>query len=146
MKRRDFIKGAILTTTVFAAGRTPVFAKQGHGDLNKLENRENPSALEQKHVPGLEAPANVPADKWFDVKIKIGYKKEHPSTPGHWIRLVKLLVDGEEAARHTFETGGVSPSSTKFTIELAKTSKVEVVADCNLHGVWISDSLEIKVL
>ncbi len=146
MKRRDFIKGAILTTTIFAAGRPPVFAKQRNEDLNKLENRENPSALEQKHVPGVDAPAKVPADKWFDVKVKVGYKKEHPSTTGHWIRLMKLLVNGEEVARHTFETGGVSPSASTFTIELAKTSKVEVIADCNLHGVWISDPVEIKVV
>ena len=145
MKRRDFIKGVILTTTVLAAGRPQVFAYDGHGNLKRLENRENPSALEQKHVPGIEAPAKVPADKWFDVKVRVGYKKEHPSTTGHWIRLIKLLVDGKEVSRHTFETGGVSPSATTFTIELAKTSKIEAVADCNLHGVWISDPLEIKV-
>ena len=95
MKRRDFIKGVLLTTTVLAAGRPQVFAREGHGNLNRLKNRENPSVLEQKHVPGIEAPVKVPADKWFDVKVRVGYMKEHPSTTRHWIRLIKLLVDGE---------------------------------------------------
>ena len=146
MKRRDFIKGMFLTTTVLAAGRSPVFAREGYGNLKRLENREAPSVLEQKHVPGIDAPGKVPADKWFDVKIRVGFMKEHPSTPGHWITMIKLLVNGEEAAKQDFRTGGVSASSALFTIKIAEASKIEAVEDCNLHGTWISDPVKIDIM
>ncbi len=146
MKRRDFIKRGVLTAAVFAAGRSPVFAQSGHGKFMRLENRGNPTSLEQKHVPGIEAPAKVSAGKWFDLKVRVGFMKDHPSTPGHWITMIKLLVDGKEAAVHNFKTGGVSASAASFTIRLQKTSTIEAVENCNLHGTWISDPVKIEII
>ena len=146
MKRRDFIKKSVLTAAVFAAGRSSVFAQSGHGKFMRLENRGNPTGLEQKHVPGIEVPAKVSAGKWFDVKVRVGFMKEHPSTPGHWITMIKLLVNGKEVAKQDFKTGGVSASSAVFTIKIAEASKIEAVEDCNLHGTWISDPVTIEIM
>lgn len=145
MKRRDFIKRSVLTAAVFTAGKSPVFAQSGHEKFMRLENRENPTGLEQKHVPGIEAPAKVSADRWFDVKVRVGFMKGHPSTPGHWITMIKLLVNGKEVARQDFKTGGVSASSALFTIKIAEASKIEAVENCNLHGTWISDPVKIEI-
>jgi superoxide reductase len=145
MKRRDFIKRSVLTAAVFAAGKSPLFAQSGYEKFMRLENRENPTGLEQKHVPGIEAPAKVSADKWFDVKVRVGFMKEHPSTSGHWITMIKLLVDGKEVAVHNFKTGGVSASEALFTIRLQRTSTVEAVENCNLHGTWISGPVKIEI-
>lgn len=143
MNRRDFIKGALLTTGVFATGRSGVFAQEKKGELLRLKNWKNPTPLEQKHVPGIQAPAKVTANKWFDVKVDVGFMQEHPSTHEHWITMIKLLVDGKEVARTDYRTGGVFPSSASFTIELEKTAKIEAVENCNLHGTWISEAVTV---
>jgi superoxide reductase len=148
MKRRDFLKGALLATTLLASGKSfaKEYKKADEKELLRVKNRDNPSILEQKHVPGIVSPAEVSKDEWFDVKVKVGFEKEHPSTPEHWITMIKLLANGNPITKTKFKVGGVSPSSTLFRIRLKKSSTIEVIENCNLHGTWISDPVKIKVL
>ena len=117
-------------------------AEQG---LLRLQNREDPSVLEQKHVPAIEAPRQVRKGRWFDVKVKVGFMREHPSNPDHWITFIKLLANGQEIAKTEFPVGGVSASSATFRIRLEETSKIEAIENCNLHGTWISDPVTLTV-
>jgi superoxide reductase len=129
MDRRNFIKGSLITAAVMASGKT--FAgENGKGEsrkVQKLLKKEKLSALEQKHVPGIEATASVQPGSWFDVKVKVGFMDEHPSTPEHWITMIKLLVDGEEIARSSFPVGGAAAPVETFRIKLDKTSQIEAV-------------------
>lgn len=151
MKRRDFIKATVLTTALIfsrvatAAEHEKKDSAEQDAKLLRLRNRENPTVMEQKHVPGIEAPRKVKKGELFDVKVKVGYMKEHPSTPDHWITWIKLRVDGKEVARTAYEIGGISWSHATFKIRLQKTSSIEAIENCNLHGTWIGDPLPIAV-
>ena len=147
MNRRDFIKGAVITSAVLSSTR--VFAgeyeREAEKKMNRLTNRESPSPLEQKHVPVMELPERIESGKWFDLHVKVGFMQEHPSTPGHWITKIKLLVDGKEVAKTKFKKGGISASGAVFRIRLDRDSTLEAVENCNLHGTWISEPTTGKV-
>lgn len=147
MNRRDFIKGAVITSALLSSNI--VFArKQKHEEekkLNRLSKSKSPSLLEQKHVPVVELPEKIESGSWFDVNVKVGFMQEHPSTPGHWITKIKLLVDGKEVAKTKFKKGGISASRAAFRIRLDKDSTLEAVENCNLHGTWISEPATVKV-
>ena len=151
MNRRVFLRGSVLAVAavssgvVIAAEYEKKASPQQNTGLLKLRNRENPTAMEQKHVPEIEAPSTVKKDELFDVTVRVGYMKEHPSTPDHWITWIKLLVDGREVARTDYVVGGVSWSHAAFKIKLQKTSTIEAIENCNLHGTWIGDPLRIAV-
>ena len=149
MRRREFIKGALLSSAVLAASAGKIFAeesgKAGGMNMNRLQNTESPSTLEQKHFPAVKAPASVKPGEWFDVHVKVGFMKEHPSTEGHWITMIKLIVDGNEVAMTDFKSGGISASEATFRIRLGKSSTIEAVENCNLHGTWISQPFSIKI-
>ncbi len=147
MNRRNFIKRTLLTTAVLASGKTLAgeYEHMSMKDLKRLTNREDPSIGEQKHVPAIEAPKNVNPKEWFDVKVKVGFMKEHPSTPKHWITMIKLLVDGKEITKTDFKVGGMSAPTATFRVKLEKTSTLEAIENCNLHGTWISDRVKIKI-
>lgn len=147
MNRRDFLKGALVTTAVLSSGKSfaSEYEKKEEKEFLKLENREDPSVLEQKHVPAIEIPDLVNSSQWFDVTVKVGFMKEHPSTPSHWITMIKLLVDGREVAKTEFEVGGVSASLATFRIQLVKSSTLKAVEHCNLHGTWVSDPVRVRV-
>jgi superoxide reductase len=147
MERRNFIKGALLAAAVMASGKTLAAEyEKGEGQkIQKLSNRENPSALEKKHVPGIEAPASVKPGSWFDVRVKVGFIDEHPSMPEHWITMIKILADGREIARTRFPVGGAAAPVAVFRIKLDKTSLIEAVENCNLHGTWTSGPVKITV-
>lgn len=148
MKRRDFLRGAAMTTILLASGNSlaKAYEKAEGEELLRLKDRDNPSVLEQKHVPGIVTSREVSKDEWFEVKVNVGYMKEHPSTPEHWITKIKLLADGKPIAKASYKVGGMSPSSASFRIRLQKTSKLEAVEHCNLHGTWIGDPVTVMVL
>ncbi|RMG03241.1 MAG: desulfoferrodoxin, partial [Nitrospirae bacterium] len=101
--------------------------------------------LEQKHVPLIVAPEKVKKDEWFDLKVKVGFMKEHPSTPEHWITEIKLILNGRKVAKTEYKVGGVSASEATFRIKLTSDSTLEAVEHCNLHGTWISEPVKVKV-
>ena len=148
MNRREFIKGAVLTAALVSSGKA--FAsyegeESGGGPLLELKNRENPSVGEQKHVPGIEAPSRVKKGEWFDVKVKVGFMKEHPSTPEHWITSIKLLADGDPIANVTYPVGGAAASSATFRIKVEGNTRLQAIENCNLHGTWIGDPVTVSV-
>jgi superoxide reductase len=110
----------------------------------RLKNAAAPTELEQKHVPGIDAPASAKANEKIEVKVKMGFMQDHPSTKEHYIKYIKLLVDGKEVGSKEWKEGGEKPIAT-FSITLAKTAKIEAAADCNLHGLWISEAKKITV-
>ena len=147
MNRREFIKGAVLTAALVSSGRA--FAKyegdeeSGGGHLLKLQNREDPSMIEQKHVPTIDSTSQVNKGEWFDVKVKVGFMKEHVSKPDHWITFIKLIADGDYIAKAEYPVGGASASIAKFKVRVEDTTRLQAIAHCNLHGSWISDPVTV---
>ena len=146
MKRRKFIVGAVAAGALAAARSSWAGGYGGKTEANllRLKNRQTPSVLEQKHVPGIDAPGSVSAGKWFDVKVSVGFMKEHPSTPEHWITKIKLLADGREVAAVDFPKGGPASPIAVFKIRIENDARLEAVENCNLHGTWISEPVTIK--
>jgi superoxide reductase len=149
MRRRDFMKGAALAAAFVSSWATPAKAyggEKGSKDLLRLRNREEPSVMEQKHVPFIEAPSTAKKEEWFDVTVRVGFMKEHPSAPSHWITLIKLLINGREVAITENKVGGVTWPHATFKIRLQETAKIEAIENCNLHGTWIGDPVTIEVV
>ncbi len=115
--------------------------------IHTLVNRDNPSTLEKKHVPLVKAPKAVKKGQWFQVKVNVGFMIEHPSTPDHWIDRVELHIDGKKVSEAVNMAGGITSSNSCFEIRLHKPgdAKIEAVANCNLHGTWLSEPVHIKV-
>jgi superoxide reductase len=147
MNRREFLKVILVTTAVLSPGKSFAgnYEKVKGEEFLKIQNRENPTALEQKHVPAIEAPDVVNSSRWFNVKIKVGFMNEHPSNRGHWINMIKLLADGRTVAQTEYKVGGITASEATFRIQLLKSSTLKAVETCNLHGTWISDPVKVMV-
>lgn len=148
MKRRDFLKNSVAAVTAFGLANG-IFLKDAFAaqtttnNINRLVNKDNPSVSEQKHVPKIIIPSKISANEWFDVVVKVGFMIEHPSTPGHWITDIKLLVDGKDVAQVNHLVGGITPSEATFRIKLQNSAKLEAIEHCNLHGTWISEPVEV---
>ena len=148
MNRRDFLKGAIVSSAVMASSKVFAddYSHKSSSELNRLKSKDAPTGLEQKHVPAVESPKSVKAGEWFDVKVNVGFMKEHPSTPRHWINMIKVLVDGKEVGESRFRTGGVTGPVALLRVKLDRTSNLEAIENCNLHGTWISEPVIVKVV
>ncbi|MDY6820897.1 MAG: desulfoferrodoxin family protein [Deferribacterota bacterium] len=150
MERRDFLKSSLALVAAFGLTES-IFLKNAsagqarNDNINRLENKDNPSSLEQGHVPKIIIPSRIIADEWFDVVVKVGFINEHPSTQEHWITDIKLLVDGEDIAHVKHIIGGITPSEATFRIKLQNSARLEAIEHCNLHGTWISEPVEVRL-
>jgi len=147
MKRREFIKNtAIIGGAAMSLSVLPgtVHADKGQPPQT-LKDPMNPSTLEKKHVPLVETPTQVKKDQWFDVRVKVGFMIPHPSTPGHWIDEIKLLVNGKEVGEIDNDMGGISSPDGCFRIKLQAPAEIRAIIHCNLHGTWTGDSVKVNV-
>jgi len=165
MERRDFLKGIVGGATLLLASRVASASEYEyheyqkyhdkyheyktkvapHGKIHRLQNPDKPTMMEKKHVPAIEAPKEVAAGEWFEVKVKVGYQVTHPSTAKHWITEIKLLCDRKKIAEVSYPVGGVAASEATFKIRLENSATLEALEHCNLHGTWMSEPVKINV-
>lgn len=107
----------------------------------------------EKHVPVIDAPANVKAGEAFDVKYCVGKEVAHPNTLEHHIAWIKLyfLANGAkpvELATSEFNANGELDNFAEpygyAKVKLSKSGKLVAVSYCNIHGLWES-SVDITV-
>jgi superoxide reductase len=116
----------------------------------------------EKHVPVIEAPAEVKKGEFFEVKLSVGKEIPHPNTAEHHIRWIEVyfLADAEkfpcEIGRFEFNAHGESAqgpnTSTIFThpevtasFKSDKSGTILASSYCNIHGLWQnSQKLEVK--
>ncbi len=150
MKRRDFLKGAtIISASGILMGSPIVLGNVQASDkpyTMTLNDPHEPTELEMKHVPLLSIPKEVKKDQWFLVKIRVGFKKVHPSTPKHWIDEISLWIDGKEVVRDKILYGGLSAPEAVFRIKLSRDARLHAVGHCNLHGWWMCEAIKVRVV
>jgi superoxide reductase len=110
--------------------------------INRVENPEEMSLLEQKHSPVIKAPDKIKAGEPFEVQIDIG-SVEHPMERAHYIGWMQLFVDDIPIARVDFQPVVSRPKAT-LTVLLEESATLRVLESCNLHGMWES-KLEISL-
>jgi superoxide reductase len=117
--------------------------------------------MKEKHVPVIECPDKVAADKEFEVKISIGKEIAHPNTTEHHIRWIELYFCAEGAKNpaqvghfdftlHGESVDGpnqgpayASHAVTAF-MKTKKSGTLHAMGYCNIHGLWES-SKELKL-
>ncbi len=107
----------------------------------------------EKHVPVIECPDSVEADKEFDIRVTVGKEVAHPNTTAHHIRWITLYFQPEgekfsyQVGRAEFsahgegaqgpDTGSVyTPSSAVLSMKTKKAGTLYAVSLCNIHGLW----------
>ncbi|MDD3905616.1 MAG: class II SORL domain-containing protein [Candidatus Omnitrophica bacterium] len=115
----------------------------------------------EKHIPVIDAPADVKKGEFFRISVCVGKEIAHPNTTAHHIMWIAVffLPDGEkfpyQIGRAEFDAHGASTlgadTSTVFTHSEAvlsmKTDKpgtIMATSYCNIHGLW-QDSKKIGV-
>jgi superoxide reductase len=116
----------------------------------------------EKHVPVIECPDQVKADKLFEVKVSLGREIPHPNTTEHHIRWISLFFhpDGVkftyQVGRYEFSAHGESVEGANkgpvyahheatASLKISKPGVFYALAYCNIHGLWQS-AKEINIV
>ncbi|HNQ35077.1 MAG TPA: class II SORL domain-containing protein [bacterium] len=107
--------------------------------INRPKDPANPSDLEKKHLPVIEAPAQAGKDQPFQVRVEVGKLLAHPNEPAHFIAWLELYSGETFLGRAEFTGGGSYPTAV-FTVKLSHGhGALRARALCNLHGLWESE-------
>ena len=106
--------------------------------VNSPKNLEEMSDLEKKHCPVISVPAEITADKPFEVCVEVGKLLAHPNENGHFIQFIDLYAEYVFLARIDFTAVTTQPV-LKIPVTLGHAglkTTLRAFARCNLHGVW----------
>lgn len=105
--------------------------------LNRAENPDAKTPLEQKHTPVITLPETIKAEEFTPVRIKVG-EIDHPNENSHFIQWVELHMDDVYLARYDFIPVVMTPEvevKIKFIHSGLKTT-LRAITRCNMHGLW----------
>jgi len=106
--------------------------------VNLPKDAANPTDLEKKHTPVIDAPVKAKKDEPFEVKIEVGKLLAHPNEAGHFIEWIEFYCGNTFLGRTSLSGGASYPAST-FKVQLSHAhGPLKVWAKCNLHGLWES--------
>ena len=115
----------------------------------------------EKHVPVIEAPDQVKANEFFEVKVSLGKEIAHPNTTEHHISWISLYFH-PEGEKFTYQVGHFEFSAhgesvagpnegpvythheVTTSLKVSKPGTLHALALCNIHGLWES-SKELSV-
>ena len=109
----------------------------------------------EKHVPVIEAPDQVQADEFIEVKVTLGKEIAHPNTTEHHISWITLYFQPEgvkfthqvghfEFSAHGESTAGPNKGpvythhEASTSMKISKPGTLYALALCNIHGLWES--------
>jgi superoxide reductase len=106
-------------------------------EAREVLDEHNPSDLEKKHIPSIDAPDAVEAGEAFAVTVEVGEGMHHPSQPGHFIQYISLYADGDLLARLDLTAYRTRPKATFWVSLNEPVEELRACQHCNLHGTWV---------
>ena len=112
--------------------------------VNKVDDIEQTSDLEKKHLPIISAPKSVRKGECFEVEVEVGKLLRHPNEPGHFIQFIELYAGDTYLARMDFTARTTCPvMKARVSLDHAH-GKLRAFERCNLHGTW-ENEVDIEV-
>jgi superoxide reductase len=114
-----------------------------------LEEKEVRKDYFDRHTPRILCDETARKGEKFRVKVMLGEQYTHPDEPDHHISYVQLWNRETLLAETRFSPGmfGNKPDHVEvdFFLVPQQSMNLAAMALCTKHGLWQSDSKEIKV-
>ena len=108
--------------------------------VNRPVDLQNPTDLEKKHIPVIDAPANVGQGECFSVTVEVGRLLAHPNQRDHFIEFIDLYADELFLTRVDLTAVNTCPQATVCVSLSGPAKELRAYERCNIHGVWLGTS------
>jgi len=134
--RRSILKGALFGPVIWSIGPLgkeglPLDDIEGT-PVQKIADPNNMTPLEEAHLIKIDCPAEVVATEPFNLTVSL---PNHPMAKNHHIAWLRVYLDRDLVTFVTLAPVWQKPEVT-FTFTFDKGHRIDVVADCNQHGLW----------
>ena len=119
------------------SAETSTLTRNLFSGVNKISDPSNPTDLEKKHIPVIDAPASVERGECFAVNIEVGKLLAHPNERGHFIEFIDLYADELFLGRVDLTAVNTCPKAVLAVALTGPAEELRAYARCNIHGVWL---------
>lgn len=106
-----------------------------------------------RHTPHVVAPGSVKKGEVFPVTVRMGKDYVHPDLDEHYIQYLQLFKNDRLLGTVTYTphatTAGMDPASghaqATFHIALDGPAKLSAMSYCTVHGLWMSEEVQVGV-
>ncbi len=116
---------------------TPAAIRNLFLGVNRLADPQNPTDLEKKHIPVIDAPASIGRGECFAVTIEVGKMLAHPNQRDHFIEFIDLYADELFLTRLDLTAVNTCPKATMCLALSTPAKELRAYGRCNIHGVWV---------
>ncbi len=103
-----------------------------------------------RHTPRIVCDMTAKRNKKFKVKVIIGEHYEHPDDSDHFISYIQLWNRETFLAEIHFTPGVFGSQASQVEVDFyivpKQTMNIAAMAVCTKHGLWQSESSEIRVV
>lgn len=118
-------------------------------DIEKEEKEIKRDYLD-RHMPTIICEDITKRDQRFKVKIRVGNNYDHPDDHDHYINYIQLWNRETFLAEAHFTPGVMGNKSGHVEVDFYIVPKISMnlcaMALCTKHGLWQSESKEVKVI
>jgi superoxide reductase len=116
---------------------TPVATRNLFLGVNRLADPRNPTDLEKKHIPVIDAPGSIGQGECFAVTVEVGKLLAHPNERGHFIEFIDLYADELFLTRVDLTAVHTCPKAILCVALSSPAKELRAYGRCNIHGVWV---------
>ena len=103
-----------------------------------------------RHTPHVICDVFAKRGEKFKIKVQLGSDYAHPDEPDHYISYIQLWNRETFLAEAHFTLGMLGNKPEHVEVDFYIIPKVSMnlaaMAVCTKHGLWQSDSMEVKVI
>lgn len=116
----------------------------------KTEGKEVRKDYFDRHSPVVICEKSARKGEKFRVKVRVGSEYSHPDDPDHHISYIQLWNRETLMAETSFPPGTLgnqkSQAEVDFYIIPKLSMNLSAMSYCTKHGLWQSESVEVKVV
>ncbi len=102
-------------------------------DIQRVKDPDNPTDMEQKHVPVIEAPVEAIAGEAFEVKVTVG-SVAHVMEEDHHIQWIELYINGDFVGKKELDPNDDEAAATFTVVGTEEMISAREIMNCTIHG------------
>jgi len=102
-------------------------------NVQKAKDNQNLTDMEKKHIPVIEAPADIIAGEPFEVKVSIG-SIPHVMEEDHYIQWIELHIDDNFVGKKELKPTDGKAEAVFTVVGTEEMISAREIMNCRVHG------------
>lgn len=112
-------------------------------NVQRAKDNQNLTDMEKKHIPVIEAPAEVIAGEPFEVKVTVG-SLPHVMEEDHYIQWIELHINGDFVEKKELKATDGKAEAIFTVVGTEEMISAREIMNCRIHGFGVCGTCGVR--